>query len=378
MQSIETLFQKAASFINALYQELDISGVDERVNEVKNEIEKTGTYTHTFQELEHGVRMAWRNSNRCIGRLYWKSLILNDKRNISSTKDVFLALDEHLNMATNNGKILPLITVFPPQDPNGTTPFRIWNKNLIRYAAHQKADGSIIGDPEQLSFTQQCKDLGWKGNNTAFDLLPIVVQENGQQPEWHSLNPSLVLEVAIEHPECQWFTDLQLKWHAVPLISDMVLEVGGIQYPAAPFNGWYMVTEIGSRNLGDEARYNKLPLIADGLGLKQEKSNPFWKDKALVVLNEAVHYSFQKAGVTLADHHAASEQFMKFIRNEEAEGRTVNADWSWIVPPLSGSALKVFHKEYSNEIITPNFYYNHKAWETSPQKSKCPFHKDSI
>ena len=378
MQSIETLFQKAASFINALYQELDIPGVDERVNEVKNEIEKTGTYTHTFQELEHGVRMAWRNSNRCIGRLYWKSLILNDKRTISSTKDVFLALDEHLNMATNNGKILPLITVFPPQDPNGTTPFRIWNKNLIRYAAHQKADGSIIGDPEQLSFTQQCKDLGWKGNNTAFDLLPIVVQENGQQPEWHSLNPSLVLEVAIEHPEYQWFTDLQLKWHAVPLISDMVLEVGGIQYPAAPFNGWYMVTEIGSRNLGDEARYNKLPLIADGLGLKQEKSNPFWKDKALVVLNEAVHYSFQKAGVTLADHHAASEQFMKFIRNEEAEGRTVNADWSWIVPPLSGSALKVFHKEYSNEIITPNFYYNHKAWETSPQKSKCPFHKDSI
>ena len=378
MQSIETLFQKAASFINALYQELDIPGVDERVNEVKNEIEKTGTYTHTFQELEHGVRMAWRNSNRCIGRLYWKSLILNDKRTISSTKDVFLALDEHLNMATNNGKILPLITVFPPQDPNGTTPFRIWNKNLIRYAAHQKADGSIIGDPEQLSFTQQCKDLGWKGNNTAFDLLPIVVQENGQQPEWHSLNPSLVLEVAIEHPEYKWFTDLQLKWHAVPLISDMVLEVGGIQYPAAPFNGWYMVTEIGSRNLGDEARYNKLPLIADGLGLKQEKSNPFWKDKALVVLNEAVHYSFQKAGVTLADHHAASEQFMKFIRNEEAEGRTVNADWSWIVPPLSGSALKVFHKEYSNEIITPNFYYNHKAWETSPQKSKCPFHKDSI
>jgi len=378
MQSIETLFQKASSFINALYQELDIPGVDERVNEVKNEIEKTGTYTHTFQELEHGVRMAWRNSNRCIGRLYWKSLILNDKRNISSTKDVFLALEEHLNMATNNGKILPLITVFPPQHPNGITPFRIWNKNLIRYAAHQQADRNIVGDPEQLVFTQACKQMGWQGNNTAFDLLPIVVQENGKQPEWHSLNPSLVLEVAIEHPEYKWFTDLQLKWHAVPLISDMVLEVGGIQYPAAPFNGWYMVTEIGSRNLGDEARYNKLPLIADGLGLKQEKSNPFWKDKALVVLNEAVHYSFQKAGVTLADHHAASEQFMKFIRNEEAEGRAVKADWSWIVPPLSGSALKVFHQEYSNQVITPNFYYNHKAWETSPQKSKCPFHKDSI
>jgi nitric-oxide synthase len=378
MQSIETLFQKASSFIKALYQELDLPGIEERLNEVKTEIENTGTYTHTFQELEQGVRMAWRNSNRCIGRLYWKSLILNDKRNISSTKDVFLALEEHLNMATNNGKILPLITVFPPQHPNGITPFRIWNKNLIRYAAHQQADGTIVGDPEQLVFTQSCKQMGWQANNNSFDLLPIVVQENDKQPEWHSLNPSLVLEVAIEHPEYKWFTDLQLKWHAVPLISDMLLEVGGIQYPAAPFNGWYMVTEIGSRNLGDEARYNMLPVIASHLGLKQEKSNPFWKDKALVVLNEAVHYSFQKAGVTLADHHAASEQFMKFIRNEEAEGRAVKADWSWIVPPLSGSALKVFHQEYNNEVITPNFYYNHKAWETSPQKSKCPFHKDSL
>jgi nitric-oxide synthase len=378
MQSPETLYQKATSFIKQLYQELDLSGMEERLNEIKIEIEQSGTYTHSFQELEHGVRIAWRNSNRCIGRLYWKSLILNDKRNVRSTKDVFHALEEHLTIASNNGKILPLITVFPPQQPNGITPFRIWNKNLIRYAAHQEIDGSIIGDPEQLSFTHQCKQLGWKGNNSPFDLLPIVIQENEQVPQWHSLNPSLVLEVAIEHPEYKWFADLQLKWHAVPLISDMVLEVGGIEYPAAPFNGWYMVTEIGSRNLGDEKRYNQLPLIAERLGLKQDKSNPFWKDKALVVLNEAVHYSFQNAGVTLADHHAASEQFMKFMRNEEAEGRAVKADWSWIVPPLSGSALKVFHQEYDNEMITPNFFYNNKAWESKTQKSKCPFHKDSI
>jgi len=378
MQSPETLYQKASSFINSLYLELDLAGIDVRLNEVKNEIENTGTYTHTFQELEHGARMAWRNSNRCIGRLYWKSLILNDKRNVRSTNDVFHALEEHLTIASNNGKILPLITVFPPQQPNGTFPFRIWNKNLIRYAAHQQADGSIIGDPEQLSFTQECTQLGWNGNNTPFDLLPIVVQENGQTPQWHSLNPSIVLEVSLEHPEFKWFSELQLKWHAVPLISDMLLEVGGIEYPAAPFNGWYMVTEIGSRNLGDEKRYNQLPLIAERLGLKQEKSNPFWKDKALVVLNEAVYYSFQNAGVTLADHHAASEQFLKFIKNEESEGRAVKADWSWIVPPLSGSALKVFHQEYNNEVITPNFFYNHKAWESKPQKSKCPFHKDSI
>ena len=378
MKANAELFHKASSFLEQVYNELDLPALEQRLADVEQEIESTGTYTHTFEELEHGARMAWRNSNRCIGRLYWKSLVLNDKRNISTTAEVFDALEEHLSKATNNGKILPLITVFPPQLADGNTPFRIWNKNLIRYAAHEQADGSLIGDPDQLAFTKLCKRWGWKGNNSAFDLLPIVVQENGKQPDWHPLKPELILEVEIEHPDHQWFADLQLKWHAVPLISDMVLEVGGILYPAAPFNGWYMVTEIGSRNLGDEKRYNQLPIIANKLGLNTDKSNPFWKDKALVVLNEAVHFSFQKAGVTLADHHAASEQFMKFIRNEEGEGRSVKADWSWIVPPLSGSTLKVFHHEYDNEVISPNFYYNHNAWTTSPQKSKCPFHKDSI
>ena len=378
MKANAELFQKASSFLEQVYNELDLPALEQRLADVEQEIESTGTYTHTFEELEHGARMAWRNSNRCIGRLYWKSLVLNDKRNVANTNDVFEALEEHLSKATNNGKILPLITVFPPQLADGNTPFRIWNKNLIRYAAHEQADGSLIGDPDQLAFTKLCKRWGWKGNNSAFDLLPIVVQENGKQPDWHPLKPELILEVEIEHPDHQWFADLQLKWHAVPLISDMVLEVGGILYPAAPFNGWYMVTEIGSRNLGDEKRYNQLPIIANKLGLNTDKSNPFWKDKALVVLNEAVHFSFQKAGVTLADHHAASEQFMKFIRNEEGEGRSVKADWSWIVPPLSGSTLKVFHHEYDNEVISPNFYYNHNAWTTSPQKSKCPFHKDTI
>jgi nitric-oxide synthase len=378
MKSKDLLYLKASSFLEQVYQELGLPALEQRLVDVHQEIETTGTYTHLPIELEHGARLAWRNSNRCIGRLYWKSLVLNDKRNATNTNEVFNALEEHLEMATNNGKILPLITVFPPLQPNGTIPFRIWNKNLIRYAAHQQEDGTIIGDPDQLAFTKLCKQWGWSGNDGEYDLLPLVVQANGELPTWRKLKQESVLEVDLAHPEYKWFSDLQLKWHAVPLISDMLLDVGGIQYPAAPFNGWYMVTEIGSRNLGDEKRYNKLPLIAQQMGLNMDKSNPFWKDKTLVVLNEAVHFSFQKSGVTLADHYAASEQFMKFIRNEEAENRTVNADWAWIVPPLSGSALKVFHQEYNNDVISPNFFYNHNAWEDTPTKSKCPFHKDTI
>jgi len=55
-----------------------------------------------------------------------------------------------------------------------------------------------------------------------------------------------------------WFEDFDLKWYALPAVSNMMLEVGGLQFTAAPFNGWYMSTEIGARNLSDVYRYNLL------------------------------------------------------------------------------------------------------------------------
>jgi len=55
-----------------------------------------------------------------------------------------------------------------------------------------------------------------------------------------------------------WFEDFDLKWYALPAVANMVLEIGGLQFPAAPFNGWYMSSEIGSRNLSDVYRYNML------------------------------------------------------------------------------------------------------------------------
>ena len=102
----------------------------------------------------------------------------------------------------------------------------------------------------------------------------------------------------------------------------MTLEIGGIEFMAAPFNGWYMGTEIGARNLADEDRYNLLPIVADKMGLDLHDKNSLWKDRALIELNQAVLYSFRKAGVKIIDHHSASKQFMQFMRQEE-EGRDV-------------------------------------------------------
>ena len=38
----------------------------------------------------------------------------------------------------------------------------------------------------------------------------------------------------------------------------MLFDCGGLMFPACPFNGWYMATEIGARDLADPNRYNML------------------------------------------------------------------------------------------------------------------------
>jgi nitric-oxide synthase len=374
----ERLFQQASEFLTKFHAETETDGLSDRLVVVRDEINATGTYIHSDAELLHGVRLAWRNSNRCIGRLFWKSLTVRDKRSITDPGQVARALEEHLSWATNEGRIRPCITVFPPMGVNGKVPVRIWNKQLIRYAGQMQPDGTCVGDPAQVSFTEQCKQRGWKGEGSAFDILPWLISGADGIPKMYEFPRSLVLEVRLSHPDHPWFDGLGLRWHAVPFISDMVLEIGGILYPAAPFNGWYMSTEIGARNLGDASRYDLLPVIAQQMGLDIKAKGVLWKDRALVVLNEAVIYSFDRDGAMLTDHHAASDQFLKFIRNEENAGRDVMADWAWIVPPMASSSTGVFHRGFDNEVRTPNFFYNHDAWIPRQSTKGCPFHVDSL
>jgi len=374
-KSVNLLYKNASEFLSLYYKELNLPNLKERLIKVADEINDSGTYTQTLDEIEFGASVAWRNSNRCIGRLFWKSIKIVDYRWANTAENVKTAILKHLELAFGNGKIKPVLTLFAPENNKGIAPLRFWNSQIIRYAAY-RLNGRIIGDPAQLAFTDQCLALGWKGKGTEFDVLPIVFQFNGQNPEFFEIPSHLIKEIPISHPDFPWFRQLGLKWNALPIISDMVLEIGGIHYPAAPFNGWYMVTEIGARNLGDVNRYNKLPIIAEKMGFNVEGKDLFWKDRALIELNYAVKYSFEKEGVSLTDHHEASKQFMKFIERENNQGRKVMADWRWIVPPISGSIMQVFHSDFENKVLSPNFFYNTPVWkkEDIQTQKKCPFH----
>ncbi|MFF2179236.1 nitric oxide synthase oxygenase [Lysinibacillus sp. NPDC058147] len=314
------------------------------------QIKIAGEYIPTTEELIFGARVAWRNSNKCIGRLFWQSLHVVDARDVSKEEDIFNALLEHIQYATNGGKIRPTITIFAPGR------VRVWNHQLIRYAGYETEWG-IVGDPHSIEFTKVCESLGWQGKRTAFDVLPIVVQVDRRKPQVFTIPDEYVLEVPIRHPESAQVEKLGLKWYAVPIISSMRFQMAGIDFEAAPFNGWYMGTEIGARNLADHERYNMLPAIAEIFNLDTTKQASLWRDRALVELNIAVLHSFKEDGVSIVDHHTAAQQFKLFEETEVTANRKVTGNWTWLIPPLSPATTHIYHKPYVNVYNTPNYFY---------------------
>ena len=354
---------EAEDFLRLFHAENPAAGpVEPRLCEVMREIDATGSYWHTAAELAFGARAAWRNNARCIGRLYWRSLQVRDLRTVYSASDVAAHCVEHLAAACNGGRIRPMISIFAPDTPARRAP-RIWNEQLIRYAGYELPGGRGLGDPRYREFTAEVIRRGWRPPDARgnFDVLPLVVENPEEGVRLFALPDHAVQEVELEHPELPWFAELGIRWHALPVISNARLVIGGVSYPAAPFNGWYMGTEVGARNLGDGDRYDLVPVIAERLGLDTTSEAALWRDRALVEINRAVLHSFHERGVTITDHHTESERFLTHLDREERAGRSCPADWSWIVPPMSGSQTPVFHRYYETEELLPNFFVDDDA-----------------
>nr|QCX35683.1 Nitric Oxide Synthase 1b [Octopus bimaculoides] len=372
----EEVLVQAKAFMDEYFssiRRLNTPAHQKRWQEVMQSIEKTGTYDLTKTELTFGAKTAWRNAPRCIGRIQWSKLQVFDCRHITSTREMFEAICNHIKYGTNKGNIRSAITIFP-QRTDGKHDFRIWNAQIIRYAGYKNPDDTVTGDPVSVEFTEICQKIGWKGKGGMFDILPLVLQADGQDPEWYDIPPELVLEIAIKHPTFEWFEELGLKWFAFPGVSNLLFDCGGLEFTAAPFNGWYMGTEIGSRNLCDESRYNLAKVIGKRMNLDINRDSSLWKDRVLVETNLAILHSFQSHHVTISDHHTAAESFMKHFENEQRLRNGCPADWVWIVPPMSGSVTPVYHQEMLNYVLKPSYDYMVEPWKThvwKKDREKC-------
>ncbi|MFC4456391.1 nitric oxide synthase oxygenase [Deinococcus sonorensis] len=337
-------------FLQQYHRETGRPGLAERLTALRH-----GAVTLSSEELSYGARLAWRHSTRCVGRAAWNGLRVRDLRHVTAPDEVWAGLLDHLQLAWNGGRVQALLSVFGPG-------VRVLNPQLIRYAAYRQPDGRVVGDPQNLELTHRLQQLGWPGGpGTSFDVLPVAIQAQGRV-QLYTLPPAAVQEVRIGHPKYPQLAELGLKWHALPVISDLALEVAGQHFSCAPFSGWYLQTEIAARNLADRDRYDVLPQVARLLQLDTSRERTLWRDRALLELNVAVLHSFDAAGVRLADHHGVTRQFVRFEQQEERAGRAVYGRWSWLVPPLSPALTPVWHRQYQDRQLSPAFLAQQSAW----------------
>lgn len=366
-RSPEEVYQEAQAFLTQYFASIRRENSEahmSRLEEVKRELKEKGTYQLKTSELVYGAKLAWRNATRCIGRIQWKKLQVFDCREVTTASGMFEALCNHIKYGTNKGNLRSAITIFP-QRTDGKHDYRIWNPQLISYAGYRQPDGSVLGDPGKADFTEACLKLGWKvPERTAWDILPLVLSADGKDPEFFDIPREIVMEVFLEHPKYDWFKELGLRWYALPAVSNMRLDCGGLEFTGTAFNGWYMGTEIGCRNLCDSNRLNVVENVAKKMGLDTNSFVSLWKDKVLVEVNIAVLHSFHRDTVSIVDHHSASEQFIKHFENESKSRGGCPADWIWIVPPMSASLTSVFHQEMALYYMRPSYDYQEPAWKT--------------
>ncbi|WP_279581023.1 nitric oxide synthase oxygenase [Fodinicola feengrottensis] len=252
-----SLYSVAEEFLQAFHLEQNKTEavLGERLRGVRRQIAETGGYVHTADELTWGARVAWRNSARCVGRLYWSSLRVRDLRAVQTVDEVFQHCCEHLEASYNGGHIRPMITVFAPREA-AEPGVEIISPQLLCYAGYRLKGPGTLGDAKNRGLTAAAVHAGWSPprQRGRFDVLPLVMRDPHGCSRVRSLPPAVVPEVELSHPDYPWFGELGLRWFGLPVVSDMALYAGGIVYPTAPFSGWFVGTEIGARATSPTAR----------------------------------------------------------------------------------------------------------------------------
>ncbi|GHP15262.1 nitric oxide synthase-like protein [Collybia sordida] len=366
-RDIDVVQQEAEDFLRELHQDnffADEIEFRERLQHVRTEIQNGsiegviwatqefgtvgGTWTQTVQELEFGIQRAWRNAEKCIMRSHCENISLCDLRSVKYSNEMALELVKGLNDAYNDGNIIPTVFVFPPRTPNKSGPL-IWNEQILSFAAYETENGSFMGDPRNAQLTKDIIELGWvpPQPRSPWDILPVVVMAEDDEPVLVELPMNLRKLVEIRHPKYDdAFWRLDLKWVAFPAPSKFGFDIGGIQYTATPFMGWFLDTEIGIHSLANPYRYHVLPEIVNVLYLDNPSSEPANDFKALpkheqlamlsraqTELNYAIYHSFFQDGITISDTLSSSKKWASYNDDfEKKNGYRLSSDTYWLTP----------------------------------------------
>ena len=84
-----------------------------------------------------------------------------DKRNVSTTSEMFDAIIDHIKYSYNSGNIRPAITVFRKREI-GRNDFRVWNTLMAHFAGY-RSTRNVNGNVEHND-TSATKSIGDQGN----------------------------------------------------------------------------------------------------------------------------------------------------------------------------------------------------------------------
>ena len=68
---------------------IDVQIKEERKKEICDSLARSGTYEHTFEELQWGARVAWRNHGASAHRSHWNEVMLLDHRAADTPAKMF-------------------------------------------------------------------------------------------------------------------------------------------------------------------------------------------------------------------------------------------------------------------------------------------------
>ena len=252
-----------------------------RVQDVVAEIAETGTYVHTAEELTVGARLAWRHNTRCIGKLYWRGLTVRDLRDVTDAEGIAEGCLDHGEFVFNKRPDQAVDHDLRARRARQARGEGVEQPADLLRRSPPAGRGQIVGDPNTVAITDLAKKHGWApAQKVLFDILPIIVETSDGAISVHDVPQGLAHEVEIEHPSIPGLAELGLRWWGFPSISDNVLSIGGINYPCAPFTGWYLAPEIFGPRLhghlpvqpaardrrGARDRHLRRPLTVEGQG----------------------------------------------------------------------------------------------------------------
>ena len=330
----------------------DAGSLAHRMAEVRAEVLATGTYTHTPEELTLAPR--WRGATpagawaACTGAACrcWTAGTAGRPSRSSRTWWPTFGDQRHRSQPgpdPADGLGLPGGGAGPPVRPGLERP--VDPVRGLPGRARRPAAGRLHGSGAAL---------GWTSKGEAFDVLPLAVQTPG------------------EGCACS--------------ICRRTRAGGAADAPGATLRraGAALVRGTGDRQHAPVHRRRSVPAGAVQRvvhGHRDRRPQPrrlrtgttccpwsprrsaghlqratLWRDRALVELNRAVLWSLSSA--RRADQRPPHRDplFLTHVEREEQAGRKTPADWSWIVPPMSGAATPVFHRYYHEADLRPNFY----------------------